>query len=92
VSEVTVVVLSILALGLMIFGIGAIAGWTWAVKSLRVPPPRWIPGVMLVAGMLFVAANVLQDQWLTAASWALFFVLLIGGMLRIGPFRQPPGA
>ena len=91
-SGLSALLLSILALGLMIFAIGAVAGWSWAVKSLHVPPPRWIPGLMLAAGICFVAASVIQGEWLTAASATLFFVLIIGGMLRIGPFRQPPEA
>ena len=88
-SELLAAALSIFALVLMIFGVGAIAGWSWAAKSLDVTPPRWIAGVLLVAGVSFVTSSLLQGQWLTAASATLLYALLVGGALRVGPFRQP---
>ena len=84
-------VLSVMGLGLLIFAIGAQAGWSWAVKSLDVPPPRWVAAVLAVAGLAFAGSAVLRSDWLSAVFGLLFYGLLVGGTLRIGPFRKRSG-
>lgn len=90
-SEFVGFVLNVAGLGLLIFAIGAQAGWSWAVKSLEVPPPRWVAAVLAVAGLAFVTSAVLRSDWLSAVFALLFYALLVGGALRIGPFRRRSG-
>jgi hypothetical protein len=91
VTEFLSFVLSVAGLGLMIFALGAQAGWSWAVKSLDVPPPRWVAAVLTVAGLAYVGAAVLRSNWLSALFALLLYGLLVGGALRIGPFRKRSG-
>ena len=90
-TELVSLVLSIAGLGLLIFAIGAQAGWSWAVKSLEVPPPRWVAAILAVAGLAFAGAAVLRSDWLSAIFGLLFYGLLVGGALRMGPFRNRSG-
>lgn len=87
-GDVVAFALTILALALLLFAIGAISGWSWAVKSLEVSPPRWIAAVLLAAGLAFVAAAIVNQNWLLAGTSALFYGIIVAGALRIGPFRR----
>ena len=69
--ELLIVGLSVVGLILMVFGLGAISGWLWAVKSLKVKPPAWIIGVTAAAGGTTTLAFALQGNWLSAVCNAL---------------------
>jgi hypothetical protein len=83
--------LAIAGLGLLIFSIGAMLGWAWAVKSLDVPPPRWIAGVTLAAGSAMVASALLRSDWVSAVASGLLFATVVAGQLRVGPWRSRSG-
>jgi predicted MFS family arabinose efflux permease len=87
VIDVIAFAMTILGLVLMVFGLGAVSGWAWAMKSLDPRPPYWLAGVLAAAGLSFVASSALHADWLMALSWTLMFALIVIGNLRIGPFR-----
>jgi len=84
--------LSVLGLALMIFSLGAVAGWAWAVKSLDVAPPPWIAAVTATAGAALVAGSVVGGNWLSALGFVVVFGILVAGQLRIGPWRSRSGS
>ena len=89
--ELAAVILSILGLGLLIFALGALMGWYWAVKSLDVKPPAWIIGVTAAAGTAMVGSRAALQDWLSALLTGLLFLLIVGAQLRAGPFRRSSG-
>lgn len=91
IDEVFAFGLAIAGLGLLIFSIGAMSGWAWAVKSLEVPPPRWIAGVTLAAGGAMVASALLRSDWVSAVGAGVLFAMVVAGQLRVGPWRSRSG-
>jgi hypothetical protein len=87
-NELLVIGLQILALVLMIFGIGAISGWQWAVKSLRRRPPAWITGVVAAAGLSSSTAFALQENWLQALGTGGLWLVVVAGQLGVRPFAR----
>ncbi len=84
--------LSILGLTLLVFSLGAISGWVWAVKSLVPRPPLWLTAVLGAGGLSFIGAQLVSGDWLGAAGTTVLYTLLVGGNLRIGPFRPKSGS
>lgn len=78
---------SVVGFGLMLFGIGAQAGWLWAEKSLQVTRPRWITGVIAAAGCCFALAAALQADWLSVLGIGLLFGVVVLAELSIFPLR-----
>ncbi len=89
--ELVALILMIASLGMAIFALGAMAGWTWAVKSRRIRPPTWIIAVLGAAGATSVVAFAFQGNWFSAATTGFLYVLIVAGQLRIGPFRGSGG-
>jgi hypothetical protein len=86
-SEFMGFVLIVAAVALLIFGIGAYAGWSWAVRPVEgVPVPRWIGSVWAVAGVTFVGGQLVRGEPAFAFMTGVLFVVIVGSALRIGPF------
>ena len=49
---------------------------------------RRVAAVLALAGLAFAGAAALRSGWLSAILGLLFYALLVGGALRIGPFRK----
>jgi predicted MFS family arabinose efflux permease len=86
VTEFVGFALTITSVGLLIFGLGALMGWSWGVKSLEVTPPRWIAGVLLAAGLAFVGGQLLRGEPALAFTTGVLFAIIVGSALRVGPF------
>ena len=84
--------LSALGLALLIFGLGALAGWAWAMRSLETAPPPWIAAVMATAGAALVAGSLFGGNWLSALGFIAMFGILVAGLLRMGPWRSRSGS
>lgn len=89
--ELLIVGLTIVGLILMVFGLGAVSGWLWAVKSLKVKPPAWITAVTAAAAATSAAAFALQGDWLSALGFVLMFGTIVIGQQRMWPFRRSGG-
>lgn len=89
--ELLAFALTMLGLGLMLFALGAICAWAWAVKSLSIMPPAWIVGVTAAAGMALTGGFLLRGNWLSALTNGFLWAMIVGAQLQVGPFRRSGG-
>lgn len=87
-TDVIATGLAVSGFGLLLFGLGAISGWLWGVKSPLVTPPVWITAVTIAAGASLSAAAALHGDWLSATLAAFICATIVAGQRQVGPFRR----
>jgi hypothetical protein len=89
--ELLAFALTMLGLGLMLFAVGAICAWAWAVKSLSIGPPAWIVGVTAAAGTALIGGFLLRGNWFSALTSGVLWAMIVGAQLQVGPFHRSGG-